>query len=691
MRFFVKYCLILLFLASAVAKSQTNLDSLWSVWQDESNADSSRLNAIYNYAWDGFLDDLPDSAFHFAEIQYNYANSINSQLFMAKALKLQAISFQKRNDAKNTILYFKKALSIFIKLELNNEISSIYNRIGVTFHDLGNYEEALDNYIKSLNIAESINDKTSIGRAYNNIGIVYTDQNNLKKALDYYRMSLEISIEINDLHGEANSYNNMGVISQDKGELERALKFFRKALNIVTKINNSDAMAMLYNNIGIVYSDLGDLDIALEFYNKALNISKKSNDMWSYSMYLGNIGQTLVKMGDNKLALVYLIKAKELREEQNTIVGLDEITNELYKVHKNLNQKSEALEMLELYNTIQDSLATMDGIEKTKQRDFQEKFLLEKQADSIRFSNELILHQAEVKSDRIIRFSLIGGISLVFISLIIVFLQLRKTRTQKLIIESSKKQITDNINYAKKIQKTLLPEDTLIKEFFSENFILFKPKDIVGGDFYWFRSFKDLAFIACVDCTGHGVAGGFMSMMGSLLLDNIVNDEKLTPSQVLGKLNSEIIRVLKQGSGGRIQDGMDLSLCIVDKKKMELYFSGARNSIYVIDDNEVSSYKADMLPAGGSFSKKSREMNRDFSSQIISIKPNSWLIMYTDGYADQLGGEMMRSMGEKKFKEILKKSLKSELDKDSFLMNEFNRYKLDVPQVDDLLVMGFKL
>ena len=691
MRFFVKYCLIILFLGSAVVKAQTKLDSLWLVWQDISNSDSSRLNAIYNYAWDGYLEDLPDSAFHFAEIQYKYANSINSELFMAKALKLQAISFEKRNDAKNAVLYFKKSLSIFIKLELKNEISSIYNRIGVTFHDLGNYEEALHNYINSLEIAESTNDKTSIGRAYNNIGIVYTDQNNLEKALDYYRMSLDISIEINDLHGEANSYNNMGVISQDKGELEMALKFFRKALNIVTKINNSDAMAMLYNNIGIVYSDLGDLDIALEFYDKALNISKKSNDMWSYSMYLGNIGQTLVKMGDDKLALVYLVEAKKLREEQNTIVGLDEITNELYKVHKNLNQKSEALEMLELYNTIQDSLATMDGIEKTKQRDFQEKFLLEKQADSIKFSNELILHQAEVQSDRIIRFSLIGGISLIFISLIIVFLQLRKTNSQKLIIESSKKQITDNINYAKKIQKTILPEERLIKKFFSENFILFKPKDIVGGDFYWYRSFKDIAFIACVDCTGHGVAGGFMSMMGSLLLDNIVNDEKLTPSQVLGKLNSEIIRVLKQGSGGHIQDGMDLSLCIIDKKKMELHFSGARNGIYVVADNEVKSYKADMLPAGGSFSKKSREMNRDFSSQIISIKSNSWLIMYTDGYADQLGGKMMRSMGEKKFKEILKKSLKSELDIESFLMNEFNNFKLDVPQVDDLLVMGFKL
>ncbi len=691
MRFIVKYFLIILLLVSTNARAQSTLDSLWMVWQDYTNSDSNRLNAIYNFAWDGFLDDKPDSAFHFAQIQYDFANSVNNQIWMAKALKLQAISFENRNDAKNTIFYFKKSLTLFKELNLKNQVSSLYNRIGVTFHDLGNYEEALNNYINSLEIAESSSDKKSIARAYNNIGIVYTDQDNLEKALDYYKKSLAISIEIDDINGEANSYNNIGVISQDKGELERALKFFRKALNIVTKINNNDAMAMLYNNIGIVYSDLGDLDIALEFYDKALKLSKSNNDMWSYSMYLGNIGQTLVKKGENKEALVYLLKSKKLREEQNTIVGLDEITNELYKVYKTLQKETQALEMFELYISIKDSLAAMDGVEKNKQRDFQEKFLLEKQADSIRFSNELILHQAEVKSDRVIRFSLIGGISLIFISLIIVFSQLKKANKQKVIIESSKKHITDNINYAKRIQNTLLPEESFIKKFFAENFILFKPKDIVGGDFYWFRSFKDLAFIACVDCTGHGVAGGFMSMMGSLLLDNIIDNEDKYPSQVLGELNSEIIRVLKQGRGGQIQDGMDLSLCVVDKKKMELHFSGARNGIYVINDDEIKSYKADMLPVGGSFSKKSREMNRNFTSQTIPLKPNSWLIMYTDGYPDQLGDDKTRSLGKKKFQEIIKKASKVESDKDVFLMKELDSFRLETPQVDDLLVMGFKL
>ena len=147
-----------------------------------------------------------------------------------------------------------------------------------------------------------------------------------------------------------------------------------------------------------------------------------------------------------------------------------------------------------------------------------------------------------------------------------------------------------------------------MRKYFSEHFVLFKPKDIVGGDFYWYRSFGDIAVIACVDCTGHGVPGGFMSMMGSLLLDKIVQNKKLTSAEILDQLNSEIIRVLKQETGGEIQDGMDLSLCIIDKQKKALHFSGARNGIYVVEENEIKSYKADMLPAGGSFSKTERRL-----------------------------------------------------------------------------------
>tara|TARA_Y100000589_G_C27183741_1_gene641853 strand:- start:1141 stop:3225 length:2085 start_codon:yes stop_codon:yes gene_type:complete len=694
MRFIGKYIFLTLFLVSISVKAESNLDSLWNIWQDNSKADTTRLEAIYNFTFEGYLYDSPDSAFYFGQTQYNFAKSVNNEKWMAKALYLQAISFDNRNDVENTLLYLNKLLLIYEKLGNYIEIGPIYTKIGIVYRGLGNYEKAIDYFHKNLEIVKKLNDETAVANACFNISIIYIDQLNLKKALEYSEKALMIYKKIKDKSSMASSYNCMGIIYSHLGESENSLVNYRKSLRIMSEIIDEDGTAMVYNNIGEVYKDLGSFEIALDFYIKALKISTEKNDFSSMAMYMSNIGITYNNMGQLNNAIHYLTESIKIQKSQNSIVNLDETTYELYNVYKKLGQKPEALDMYEYYISVKDSLSKMDGIEKTRQRDFQEKFLLEKQADSIRFSNEILLNNAKsdakAKTDKVIRFSLIGGILLVFLSLVIVFSQLKNANKQKLVIESSKKHITDNINYAKKIQNTLLPDKSTINKFFNEHFIFFHPKDIVGGDFYWFRCFDDLAVVACVDCTGHGVAGGFMSMLGSMLLDKIVQNDKMKPSQILEQLNSEIIRVLKQGSGGKIQDGMDLSICIVDKKKRQLHYSGARNGICIIEDNNVKSFKGDMLPAGGSFSKKSREMNRDFTSQSIDLNENSWLIMYTDGYCDQLGGNKMRSMGNKKFKEILNLSV-LENDKEKYLLKAFNDFKLQIPQVDDLLVMGFKI
>jgi serine phosphatase RsbU (regulator of sigma subunit) len=337
----------------------------------------------------------------------------------------------------------------------------------------------------------------------------------------------------------------------------------------------------------------------------------------------------------------------------------------------------------------------------------------------MRHHHEILIHQAEFKTEqeqrkkqRIILYGVVALLVLIAAFSVYLYTRFRLIRRQRNLINEQKKtvdkayselgvekkkveeknnQIITSINYAKKIQRAILPEYELMKSFFSDHFVLFQPKDIVGGDFYWYRCFGDTAVIACVDCTGHGVPGGFMSMMGSLLLDKIVLNSKLSSAEILGQLSKEIIRVLKQESGGEIQDGMDLSLCMIDKKKQELYFSGARNGIYIVDDGAIKSYKADMLPAGGSFSKKSKKMKREFTSQTISLNKSSWVIMYSDGYCDQLGGDRMVSMDGGKFKEIIVKTVLLSEGRNDYLISEFDKWKGEFPQVDDLLVIGFKV
>jgi ligand-binding sensor domain-containing protein/serine phosphatase RsbU (regulator of sigma subunit) len=266
--------------------------------------------------------------------------------------------------------------------------------------------------------------------------------------------------------------------------------------------------------------------------------------------------------------------------------------------------------------------------------------------------------------------------------------QLKKEKGK---VEKQHREITKSINYAKRIQDTILPEEVLIKEYFKEFFVLNQPKDIVGGDFYWYRCFGNISVIATVDCTGHGVPGGFMSMMGSLLLDKIIQRNNLDTAQILKDLNNEIIRVLDQNSGGELQDGMDIALCLIDKENKRISFSGARNGIIIISGGKTSKIDADLFSVGGSFSQKSKEMKRDFKNNQLSFNKGDWVFMYSDGYFDQLSGRNMTSLGMDKFKTILEESISNEMDKKEFLLQEFNAWKGDFPQIDDLLVMGFKM
>ena len=182
-----------------------------------------------------------------------------------------------------------------------------------------------------------------------------------------------------------------------------------------------------------------------------------------------------------------------------------------------------------------------------------------------------------------------------------------------------------------------------------------------------------------------------MSMMGSLLLDKIVQENYLDTSKILEKLNYEIIRVLKQDNEESMQDGMDLAICVVNKKTRKISFSGARNGIFVLDGNNKQYYDADLFPVGGYYSKKSKEIERNYTSTSLTVNKDSWIFMYTDGYYDQLGGERMLSLGMDMFMAHLSKAVKSSDENVAVLKEEYNNWRGQIPPIDDVLVIGFQV
>ncbi|HET6244060.1 MAG: SpoIIE family protein phosphatase [Bacteroidetes bacterium] len=265
---------------------------------------------------------------------------------------------------------------------------------------------------------------------------------------------------------------------------------------------------------------------------------------------------------------------------------------------------------------------------------------------------------------------------------------------QKEEIENKNKDITDSINYAKRIQKAILPEESKLKAYFADSFILFKPKDIVSGDFYWFNSCNHLDqqkfIVAAADCTGHGVPGAFLSMIGNSFLNQIVNEKNISvPSEILEHLRKGIIYALKQkGEQGENKDGMDIALISIDTKKMILNFSGAQNPLYLIRNNLVEQIKGDKFPIGvypGS------ELNA-FTNNEIGLQKGDLVYIFTDGYADQFGGPKGKKFKYKQLQELLLSMQDKAMEEQKELLdNTFEMYRGELNQVDDILIIGIRI
>jgi serine phosphatase RsbU (regulator of sigma subunit) len=272
----------------------------------------------------------------------------------------------------------------------------------------------------------------------------------------------------------------------------------------------------------------------------------------------------------------------------------------------------------------------------------------------------------------------------------------RITQKQKLIIEKQKEKIVDSITYAQLIQQSILMEESEIQKLLPDSFIYFQPKDIVSGDFYWCSVINNKIIIAAVDCTGHGVPGAFMSMIGNTLLNQIVNEKQITkPSEILRLLNQEVIESLHQTKDGALsKDGMAISLCSIDFKNNQLEYAGAENPLYLLVDKEITVINADKhgIGSGGLMAKKNNPLTTDYTNHIIPIKKDMSVFLFSDGYMDQFGGSERKKFGIQKFKELLLNNQQLSMQQQKEVIAKAQKdWKGNTAQVDDILVMGVKL
>ncbi|SNS91687.1 Serine phosphatase RsbU, regulator of sigma subunit [Ekhidna lutea] len=263
----------------------------------------------------------------------------------------------------------------------------------------------------------------------------------------------------------------------------------------------------------------------------------------------------------------------------------------------------------------------------------------------------------------------------------------KQLNAQKKIIESKNKDITASIRYAKKIQEAILPSENFIKKYLPNSFVFYHPRDIVSGDFYWFRHINNISYLAAVDCTGHGVPGAFMSMIGNTILNKIVPG-KTQPADILNSMRSEVIDTLEQGKESAQRDGMDIALCTINHETKVLEYAGAFNPLVLIRGGEMKETKADRMPIGSYFGK----IDKQYTNHSIELKGGDTFYLYSDGFQDQIGSKADRKYSSKKFKDFLQSIHQKDTEAQLLLLEkEIAEWRGDEEQLDDMLIIGVKV
>ncbi len=589
---------------------------------------------------------------------------------------------------ENAIIYINKAKEICEEENYHKGIGNAYNNLGNTYEKQGKYDEAMDCLIKALNIYESTHDSLGMAKSLLNIGLLYSRQDDYEKSLELYNKSLDIREKIGDKNGIALLYNNIAIVNYYLNDFDNVRSYFEKAYNIYVELGNLRRQLMALSNIAEVHYMIGQKEKALATYFKILEIEKELGHKGELAQTHFQIGSLYESRGDFPNAKKHYYLSLEIAKEIGALVDIRDAYGQLMEIFKIEKNFEKALWYNQMYLVLNDSIF---NAEKSRQiKEIETQYETKKKVQQIKnLENEQLISDLKIKKQRIFALSFFMGFISIFVFLLVLFYQIRKIRKAKDLLAFQKKQITDSIEYASRIQTAVLPPGEYISKLIPEHFIFYKPRDIVSGDFYWITHKEGKTIIAAVDCTGHGVPGAFMSMLGFAFLNEIVNKStEIKASAILNQLRDYVKESLHQtGKDDETKDGMDIALCIIDTDNFKLQYSGAYNPLYLIRNENLISLKADRMPIGIHLIEK-----ESFTNHEIDIQKGDTIYVFTDGYVDQFGGPDVRKFKLLPFKEMLLKIKDQSMDEQKRLLEEqFNVWKGDSEQIDDVLVMGIRI
>ncbi len=736
--------LFILCSAGVFSQDQAAIDSLEGALEKNNNAIDKALthlaicNAI-NYSDLDLIHEHAEKAFKLIEGSEHKKETATALEFMGR------VTIYKGHFDK-AIQHFKDAT--VLQRELGNDmyVADNLNNIGICFDYQSSYDSAITYHVQSLKIAESTKDSFAIARSYNNIGTIAYIRNQFQDAYDNFHKALDIKRATGDIKGVSSALLNIGSAVDKLKNDEDPKLYYLEAAEVAEQAQAYDIIAESYVNLASYYGEKGEHSQVNTYYDSAIEAFQKlGHDIGEADCYI-NHGLYLYRNNQFNKALAKFDKAEAMLVKMDYPEKMMSVLYAKAKLYGAMGLKAKGYDVMVRYNELKDSVMKLQNeetISKIQEQYENDKLVdqltireQESRLDSIQIQQQKVeaekleaekaQGEAENKRQKIV----IWGFAIVLLLVsvlafiiyrsyksnkeknVIITIQKQEVEMQKEMVEEKNREILDSINYAKRLQEAILPTKDVLLSQLKEHFVMFKPKDVVSGDFYWLEVYNNKVYYAAADCTGHGVPGAMVSVVCSNALSKALLEENcVTPAKILDRTRELVIQHFGRGDED-IKDGMDISLCCLDWTTKTLEWSGANNPIWIIrnsfdNPNVISTettagseaeksisssghdlyeIKADKQPIG------KHEAPTPFTNHSIQLENGDSLYIFSDGYADQFGGEKGKKLKAKNFKNLLI-SIQNEPMKDQLpkIDAAFEEWKADFEQLDDVCVIGVRI
>ncbi|MBL4752258.1 MAG: tetratricopeptide repeat protein [Flavobacteriales bacterium] len=637
------------------------------------------------------------------------------------------------SDAQKSLENGKKALEGALATEDIGAQAKAHINMGMANHKLKNYNDAIGNYKGAKTIYETHNSKEGVAYTHIQLGVTYNGMKNTSSAISNFQKAFDAYNELKNNVGMAGALMSMGDAYLKTKKTNKAIAKYKESIPYYEGGKDNKGLAHVYNKIGAAYSNFGNFSEAKKMLTKAMDIAKANN----LSRIKKEIDRNLQIVTDNEQSTVAgkseFAMAEEAKVEEQ-IQELEDKSSQLQEQTSDflskINQLTGEKKIIALMAKVSEDALGKEKLLKEKK---EQELALEIQHSELQ-SAELEKKNAIVKQQELVvaqqqtqLLALIGGV--VFLAAIAFLIlnryqqkkkantllsqqnkeiteqkeeisgQKEKLEVQKSELERTNTQISDSIDYAKRIQSALLSSQAKIESLLPESFVLFKPKAVVSGDFYWVNESNGKVLFAAADCTGHGVPGAFMSIISNNVLDDIISQRGITnPGQVLKSASDEIIDKLQDkdakaatsASGAtaavEVKDGMDIALCSLDKSTLQLQYAGAHNPLYLIRNGELIEYRGDRLFIGNT------DDSTVFKTHDIQLQKGDMLYVFSDGFPDQKGGANKKKFYYKPFQDMLLEVHKKPMEEQhTHLDKVITDWIGDNEQIDDILIFGIRV